>query len=168
MPVRSRYRFWRHISTDQAAVRRVLPKEALARVEHAIASGEQRHRGQVCVAIEPALPAARVMKQLTPRERALEVFGSLRVWDTDGNDGVLVYVLLADRSVEIVADRGIHANVGDSGWQAICETMQAAFRAGGYAAGAEQGIRAVSDLLALHSPRTGGERNELSDKPILL
>src|SRR5262249_2186030 len=144
------------------------PPAELARVENAIAQGEQRHAGQVCFAIEAALPLARVWHGVRPRERALEVFGSLRVWDTEGNDGVLVDVLLADHDVEIVADRGIHARVGDDGWRSIVRAMEAKFRAGRYAEGAEEGIRAVSDLLAQHSPRTGGERNELSDKPVVL
>ena len=168
MPVRSRYRFWRHISTDQAAVRRVLPKDALARVEHAIASGEQKHRGQVCVAIEPALPAARVMKQLTPRERALEVFGELRVWDTEENCGVLVYLLLADRDVEIVADRGIHRRVGDAAWQGICERMERAFRDGRFTDGIVSGVEEISGLLAEHYPRSAPGPNELSDRPVIL
>ena len=103
-----------------------------------------------------------------PRERALEVFGSLRVWDTERNDGVLIYVLLADRDVEIVADRGIHAKVGAQGWETICRTMETAFAAGHGLEAALAGIRAVGDHLAVHSPRTGAVANELSDRPILL
>jgi uncharacterized membrane protein len=168
MPWRRRYRFWRHVTTDQTAVRRAFGAEALAGIEQAIAAGERRHRGQLCVAIEAALPAARVMKQLTPRERALEVFGVLRVWDTEENCGVLVYLLLADHDVEIVADRGIHRIVGDAAWQAICERMEAAFRAGKFADGVIVGVEEISALLAQHFPRADAGGNELPDKPVIL
>jgi uncharacterized membrane protein len=122
----------------------------------------------VCFAIEAALPLTRVWHGQTPRDRALEVFSSLRVWDTERNDGVLVYLLLADRDVEIVADRGIHARVGPSAWEAICKSMEEAFRAGRYGEGATRGIEAINALLAEHSPRTTEGPNELSDRPILL
>ena len=161
-------RFWRHVVTDHAAVRRAFPRAAFERIEAAIAAGERTHRGQVCVAIEAALPAARVMKRLSPRERALEVFGLLRVWDTEENCGVLVYLLLADRDVEIVADRGIHRAGGDEAWQAICQRMEAAFGAGNYVDGVIQGVDELSAVLARHFPRTGGGRNELSDAPVIL
>ena len=105
---------------------------------------------------------------MKPRERALEVFGLLRVWDTEANDGVLLYVLLADRAVEIVADRGINARVGDAAWQAICRKIETAFRDGRFADGVEQGIAEISALLAQHSPRTGAGRNELPDAPVVL
>ena len=153
---------------DRADVHRFLPQSALARIEKIIGEGEARHSGQVCFAVEAALPFARVWERITPRQRALEAFGLLRVWDTERNDGVLIYLLLADRDVEIVADRGIHAKVGDDAWTAICRTMEDAFRAGRYAEAVEEGVRAVNDLLALHSPHTAGERNEIPDRPIVL
>jgi len=163
------HRLWRHLVTARRDVARMLPPQDLARAESAIADGERRHTGQVCLVIEASLPVARVWSGVTPRERALEVFGLLRVWDTEHNDGVLVYLLLADHDVEIVADRGIHRRVGDGGWEAICRKMERKFREGRYADGVEEGVRAVGDLLATHSPRAGGdERNELSDKPIIL
>lgn len=161
-------RIWRHLFTDRDDVDRVFPSDELARVESAITDGERRHAGQVCFAIEAALPLPRVWQGLTPRERALEVFGALRVWDTERNDGVLVYLLLADRDVEIVADRGIHARVGEAAWESICKAMEARFRAGAFAEGAAEGVAAISTLLAQHSPRQGDERNELSDRPVIL
>jgi uncharacterized membrane protein len=168
MEGRNRYRFWRHVATDHGAVRRAFPPAALARIEEAVRASERRHRGQVCVAIEGSLPAARVLKKLTPRERALEVFGTLRVWDTEENCGVLVYLLLADRDVEIVADRGIHRAVGDDAWQAICRRMESAFRAGNHAGGVVQGVMEISALLAQHFPRDGAGANELADAPVIL
>jgi uncharacterized membrane protein len=168
MPTRNRYRFWRHVAADHRTVRRTFPDSALKRIETAIAAGERSHRAQLCVAIEAALPAARVLKQLSPRERALEVFGLLRVWDTEENSGVLVYLLLADRDVEIVADRGIHRIVGDAAWQAICARMEELFRAGNYADGVVTGVAEISGLLAQHFPRDGAGQNELSDKPVIL
>lgn len=161
-------RAWRHALTDRADVHRRFPPEEMVRVENAIAEGERRHAGQVCFVVEAALPASRVWQRLSPRERALEVFGALRVWDTERNDGVLIYVLLADRDVEIVADRGIHAKVGPDGWEAICRTMETAFAAGQGLEASLAGIQAVGAHLVTHSPRRGEGPNELSDRPIVL
>jgi uncharacterized membrane protein len=161
-------RVWRHFVTDRGDVHRAFPKDDLDRIERAVADGETRHGGQVCFAIEAALPLPRVWRHVRPRIRALEVFGLLRIWDTEANDGVLLYILLADRAVEIVADRGIHARVGDAAWQTICHRIEAACRDGRFAEGAVQGIVEISALLAQHSPRTGPGRNEISDAPVVL
>jgi uncharacterized membrane protein len=160
----------RHIATDQRSVRRVFPESALAAIEAAIAAGEQRHRGQVCIAIEPALPPVRVLRHVTPRERALEVFGLLRVWDTEENAGVLLYLLLADRDVEIVADRGIHRKVGDEAWQTLCTALEAEFRAGRYADGVVHAVTRIADILATHFPRGGDTAvaDELPNRPAIL
>lgn len=167
MTTRTR-RLWRHLFTDRGDVRRTIPPAGLALVEHAIAEGERAHAGQVCVAVEAALPLTRVWSGVTPRERAIEVFALLRVWDTEFNDGVLVYLLLADHDVEIVADRGIDARVGAQAWEAICKAMEEAFRARRFTEGLVDGVAAISTLLAQHSPRGAAERNELSDQPIIL
>jgi uncharacterized membrane protein len=166
-------RVWRHLVTDHGSARRAFPSKALAAIEAAIAAGERRHRGQVRFVVEPALPLPRVLAKLPPRERALEVFGLLRIWDTEDNAGVLVYLLLADRDVEIVADRGIDARVGTAEWEAVCRGMEAAFREERYAEGVEAGIARISALLAEHFPRrhgvAGGDPgNELPDRPVLL
>ena len=160
-------RLWRHLFTDRADVSRAFPPAELQRVEAAVAASERRHGGQICVAIEASLPLARVWQGITPRERALEAFGLLRVWDTERNDGVLVYLLLADRDVEIVADRGIDAKVGAAAWETICRGMEAAFRDARYTEGIEAGIAAIADLLVVHAPGTRGP-NELSDRPVIL
>ena len=162
-------RFLRHLATDHGSVRSALPGAALSRIEAMIGEGEKRHRGQVRFAVEPALPLARVLSGVTPRERALEVFGLLRIWDTEENCGVLVYLLLADRDVEIVADRGIHRCVGDKAWSAVCRRMETAFRSGRFAEGVEAGLAEINALLGEHFPRaSGGAGNELSDRPVVL
>jgi len=161
-------RLARHLASDHRAVRKAFPPEALARIESATAAGERNHAGQVRFVVEAALPLALVMSRESPHERALDVFGRLRIWDTEGNSGVLVYVLLADSKVEIIADRGIHRKVGQAEWQSICRTMESAFREGRFTDGAVAGIEAVSALLAQHFPRTGAAINELPDGPIVL
>ncbi|HET7097042.1 MAG TPA: TPM domain-containing protein [Casimicrobiaceae bacterium] len=162
-------RFFRHLATDHGSVRRVFPDAALSSIEALIGDGEKKHRGQVRFAVEPALPLVRVLSGITPRERAIEVFGLLRIWDTEENCGVLIYLLLADRDVEIVADRGIHRRVGDEAWRAACRKMEAAFRAGHFAEGVERGLADVNALLAEHYPREGGgAANELPDRPVVL
>ena len=169
MPRRNAHRFFRHLATDHGSARRAFPPAALSRIEAAIAEGERHHRGQVCVVVEASLPLARVLKHLSPRARALEVFGVMRVWDTEENCGVLVYLLLADRHVEIVADRGIHAKVGDGAWEGICREMEAAFRDRRFEAGVAAGIARINTLLAEHFPRTSGTgTNELPDRPVVL
>ncbi|CAG0995220.1 hypothetical protein BURK1_02492 [Burkholderiales bacterium] len=167
MPWQRPMRWWRHAITDRADVNRAFPADALDRLERAIAAAEARHAGQIVFAIEPALPVARVLAKLSPRERAIEVFGHLRVWDTERNNGVLVYLLLADRDVEIVADRGIHRHVGEAAWQQVCETMEDAYRDGRFEDGAIAGIEAISALLAKAFPRGEGG-NELPNRPVVI
>jgi uncharacterized membrane protein len=169
MPSSRLQRCWRHVVTDHRAARRAFDAAALRRIEGLIGEGERQHRGQLRFVVEPALPLARVLSGLAPRERALEVFGLMRIWDTEENAGVLVYLLLADRDVEIVADRGIHRRVGDDAWVAICRRMEAMFREGRFAAGAEEGIAAINALLVRHFPREGAAAgDELPNRPVIL
>ena len=167
MPWRKPMRWWRHAVTDAGHGKRTFPEDALDRIERAIAEAERRHAGQIVLAIEPALPVSRVLAGLSPRERAIEVFGLMRVWDTEHNNGVLVYLLLADRDVEIVADRGIHRRVGEPTWQAICHAMEAAFREERYEDGVVTGIRAISDALAREFPKGEGG-DELPNRPVVI
>jgi len=162
-------RFWRHLVTDQGSAQRAFPKAAVKRIGDAIAAGEKNHRGQVRFVVEPSLHLARVLRRVSARERALEVFGQLRIWDTEENCGVLVYLLLADRDVELIADRGIHRLVGAQAWEAICRKMEAQFRIGEFANGVEAGIAAINERLAQHFPRSDANgKNELPDRPLFL
>jgi uncharacterized membrane protein len=159
----------RHLLTDERSLMRAFPAPVLKAIEQETVRQENRHIGELRFAAEAALPAGAVLANMSPRERAIEQFGRLRIWDTEDNCGVLIYVLLADRDVEIVADRGINAKVGAQQWEAICSEMQREFAAGHFEAGAVAGLRAISDLLAAHFPAMGRDNpNDLSDKPILL
>ena len=162
------HRLGRHFLTDHHSARRKFSEQALKRIEAAIAAGERHHAGQVRFVVEASLPLAQVLHGLTPRERALELFGRFRVWDTEHNSGVLVYVLLADKDVEIVADRGISRKIPTETWQAICRAMESAFREGQFEQGVIDGINAISEILAQHFPRSGEAPNELPDEPIVL
>src|SRR5215470_1440713 len=125
--------------------------------------------GDLCLPGDAARAFSGVLHGTKPRQRALEVFGSLGIWDTAENCGVLVYLLLADRDVEIVADRGIHAQVGTEAWDNVCRTMEKAFRAGKFGEGVEAGLAEINALLVRHYPREGRPAgNELSDRPVLL
>jgi len=149
--------------------RRDFPAPVLDAIQKAIAAGEQHHQGQVCFAIEGALPLRELARGHGARPRAQEVFAHLRVWDTAHNSGVLIYVLLAERAIEIVADRGIAARVPQGEWQTLCERMRDRFASGEYERGASEGVRAVSGILAQHFPADGsGTPNELPDRPVLL
>jgi uncharacterized membrane protein len=161
-------RIGKHLLQHRWRVRRIFPPQALAVIERAIKAGEQTHSGQVRFAVEGALDGKPLFKNQPARERALDIFSQLRIWDTAHNNGVLIYLLLADRQVEIVADRGIDAKVGAAGWERICTAMQADFKAGNFAGGVVKGIAAVSRQLAVHFPKHGAGPNELSDKPVVI
>jgi len=161
-------RWIRHLWLDDLAVRRAFPRAVLDTIERSIGAQEARHRGELRFVVEGGLPLGPLLAGRTARERAIEVFSRLRIWDTEDNAGVLVYLLLADRRVEIVADRGIDARVGSAAWDVICREMQAAFAAGRFEAGALLGIQAISDLLAEHFPPGDHNPNELPDRPVVL
>jgi uncharacterized membrane protein len=161
-------RIIRHLSTPTRAVRRVLPLSAMRAIAEAIRQGETRHSGEIRFAVESALDLPPLLHGQSPRERACEVFAQLRVWDTAENNGVLIYLLLADRQVEIVADRGVHARVGAGGWEAICQRMEGELRAGRFEAGVLEGIHAVTEILVREYPASGPNTNELPDQPVVL
>ena len=161
-------RVMRHLSTGRASVRRVLPSRTMDAIEHAIRATEVRHAGQIRFAVESALELAPLLAGQTAQQRAIEVFSRLRVWDTEHNNGVLIYLLLADRDVEIVADRGIHVRLGTEVWEAICHEMEAAFHKGHFEAGVLAGIHAVGEHLSRHFPAGNGRPNEMPDRPVVL
>ena len=162
-------RILRHFFTGNLAVRRVFPAASLRIIEQAIKQSETGHDGEIRFAVEATLNTLPLLKGQSARERAIEVFSRLRVWDTERNNGVLIYLLLADRDVEIVADRGIHARVGGEEWEKICHEMEAAFRQGRFEAGVIAGINSIGNHLQRHFPseRRGG-KNELADGPVVL
>jgi uncharacterized membrane protein len=149
-------------------VDRAFSGDTLNAIDGAIKAGEGTHRGEIRFVVEGALETAPLLRGQTARERAIDVFSQMRIWDTERNNGVLIYLLLADRDVEIVADRGIDAKVGPEEWERICRDMEAAFRQADYEGGVIGGIREVSRHLAEHFPPIGDDRNELPDKPVVL
>jgi uncharacterized membrane protein len=161
-------RFWRHVAMTPGRARRSFPDTAMDAIQQEITAQERRHRGEVVFVVEAELSSAELWRGVSSRERGREVFAMQGVWNTEENNGVLIYVLLADHRVEIVADRGIDARVDAGQWRAICEAIDDAFREGRYLEGALAGVRAVSGLLALHFPATDSARNELGDRPIRL
>jgi uncharacterized membrane protein len=161
-------RIAKHLVEDRWRVRRIFPREVLALIEQAIKAGEATHSGQVRFVVEGALDGAPLFRGQSARARAIDVFANLRIWDTGHNNGVLIYLLLADRDVEIVADRGIDAKVGVAGWEKICQAMETDFRSGNFSGGVIKGIAAVSRQLAVHFPKHGAGPNELPDKPVVM
>jgi uncharacterized membrane protein YgcG len=161
-------RIMKHLSIGRAAVRRVFPLRTLDAIEQAIRTTEARHAGQIRFAVEASLELVPLLAGQTAQQRAVEVFSKLRVWDTEHNNGVLIYLLLADRDVEIVADRGIHVRLGQEVWQTICHEMEAAFREGKFEQGVLAGIHAVGEHLSRHFPAHSGKVNEMPDSPVVL
>jgi uncharacterized membrane protein len=157
-----------HLLLTHRQVNRAFPRQTLTAIEQAIKASESAHVGEIRFAVEGALHSTPLLRGQSARERAIEVFSQLRIWDTEHNNGVLLYLLLADRDVEIVADRGLHAKVGTQGWEPICRKMEAAFKQADYEGGVVRGIQATTQHLMKHFPARGGTRNELPDKPVLL
>ena len=161
-------RFWRHIAMTPWTAARAFPPATRQAIGRAVAEHEKRHRGEVRVAVEAELTTAQLWANLGARARAVEVFAMLGVWDTAENTGVLLYVLLADQKVEIVADRGISAKVAPAEWKAICAAMQEAFGAGRFEQGAVAAVAAISALIEKHFPAGEANVNELPDQPVML
>ena len=158
-------RVLRHLLALPGAVARAFPSEGFQRIEQAIREGEKLHDGEVRFAVEAALDPAQLWRGVSARSRAIEVFSALGVWDTERNNGVLLYLLLAERDVEIVADRGFNGKVSAAEWELICRRMEGALREGRHAEAVVEGIEGISQLAARHFPPRPGARNELPDAP---
>jgi uncharacterized membrane protein len=161
-------RILKHLFFTDWQLRRAFSADCQNAIARAIEASERTHTGEIRFALEAALDGMPLFQGQMARERAIEVFSQLRVWDTEANNGVLIYVLLADHAVEIVADRGIHARTGAPVWDAICRKMEASFAAGDFQTGALHGIEEVSRTLQAHFPASGENTNELPDQPALL
>jgi uncharacterized membrane protein YgcG len=159
-------RLTRHIFMPRRGLRRAFDESALAAIEKAIGDTEKTHGGEVRVALEASLEPAELFSDLTPRQRALQAFAQLGVWDTELNNGVLIYVLWADRDVEIVADRGFNGRISAQQWSDVCQQMERLFSQGAAGQAMIAGIQATGALIAQHFPAT--DRNELPDRPVLL
>ena len=159
----------RHLFYPRWLTARAFPGPVMARIAKAVAESEQGHACEIRFVVEGALDFVPLVRRQTARERALEVFSSLYVWDTEANNGVLVYLLLADRDVEILADRGFNGRVEWSEWKEICAEMQAHFARGDFEQGTLAGIARIDALARRHFPLAGGVNpNELPDAPAVL
>ena len=161
-------RIAKHLVTPHWIVARAFPRRTLAAIERAIGTSEKSHDGELRFAVEAGLHPLPLLKGQTVRQRATEVFSALRVWDTEHNSGVLIYVQLVDRRIEVIADRGISARVAQREWDAICRGMERAFRERRYEQGALDAIEQATRLLALHFPPRDGNPDELPDAPVVL
>jgi uncharacterized membrane protein YgcG len=161
-------RIGKHLVEHRWRARRTFPPQVLALIERAIKAGETTHSGQVRFVVEGALDGAALFRDQSPRDRALDIFSQLRIWDTAHNNGVLIYLLLADRDVEIIADRGIDEKIGAAGWEKICADMEAEFKRSNFGGGVIKGIAAVSQQLAAYFPKHGAGPNELPDAPVVI
>ena len=162
-------RLLKHRMLDEGNAKRMLSKDALARIEQRVAASEKRHSGEIRVVVEAGLPLSYLRRGATPRDRAIALFGKLGVWDTERNNGVLIYLLLAERAIEIVADRGLNRHVPADEWAQVAESMKNAFQEGDFEGGLLRAIDAVDALLVRHFAAQAGDVdvNELPDAPLL-
>ena len=161
-------RIVKHLLTTHWQVNRAFSRETLSAIDRAIKASENAHVGEIRFAVEGALDGSALFKGQSGKARALDVFSQLRIWDTKHNNGLLIFLLLADRHIEIVADRGINEKVGTAEWVNICRNMETAFKQANYEGGVVTGIQAVTQLLIKHFPASGAGQNELPDKPLVL
>jgi uncharacterized membrane protein len=165
-------RMIRHVTASHWRTRLRFSSATLDAIEKAIARAETTHAGEIRFAIETALSPKHIFHDVSPRAHALDVFAHLRVWDTEHNNGVLIYVQLADRIVEIVADRGFQGRVSQAEWEAVCRLMEEHFRAGRFQQGSIAGVEAIGNLLTRHFPQAATQsmptQNQLPDRPTLL
>lgn len=162
------FRTIKHLFFLDWQVRRAFPKDSLDAITQAIHASEQTHGGEIRFVVEASLEGAPLWKGQTTRERAIDVFSHLRIWDTESNNGVLIYLLLADRTVEIIADRGIHVCTGSAPWTAICQSMEVAFSKSEFLRGSLTCIESTAKVIGHHFPTQKNRHNELPDTPVLL
>jgi uncharacterized membrane protein len=162
-------RMLRHRWLDSADTRRAIPPSLVQRLGERVTASERRHSGEIRIYVEAGLPFSYLWREASPRERAIAMFGKLGVWDTEQNNGVLIYLLLAERAIEIVADRGLARLVPQPQWQQIVQRMAGAFSAARYEEGLAQAVDEVTALLVRHFPLAAGAANpnELPDEPVL-
>lgn len=158
-------RIFKHRLQDSTDAARALSPAALARIEDRVRDSERHHTGEICVCVEASLPLSYLWRGASARDRALTQFGKLRVWDTEGNNGVLIYLLLVERQVEIVADRGLNQHVSAAQWQAVLDAMRADFQTGRFEAGLLAAVDQVDRLLRTVCPLPAGDQpvNEMAD-----
>ena len=161
-------RIMKHLVAPQWTVDRMFPAATMQAIDATIRDSERSHDSELRFAVEGGLNLWLLLHGRTPRARAIEIFSQLRVWDTEHNSGVLIYVQMVDRRIEIVADRGINAKVQQAQWDAIARRMEIEFRAQRYEAGVIEGLREITALLARHFPPTGANPNELPNAPVVL
>ena len=164
-------RMIKHLILPGWQLRRAFSTESLGKIEQAIAVSEAQHSAEIRFAVESALDASALLRSQSAPARAIDVFSALRVWDTEANNGVLLYLLLADCHVEIVCDRGLHAKIDSAAWRMICRTMEVSFKQGNFEAGVLLGIEAITEHLIKHFPRRNLatlSANELPNAPAVL
>lgn len=161
-------RLFKHLWMSRCHLRSAFSIEGLAEIEEKITQSETQHAGEIRFAVEASLEISSLLWDQTPHERAVEVFSNLRIWDTADNCGLLIYVLLADRAVEIVADRGIHAKVGAQEWKRICRDIELEFGRENYQAGLLAGIEQMTLHLKHHFPAPAHHSNELPNQAVQL
>lgn len=161
-------RFFKHLFTTKGSARRLFPKEDLDQITQAIEDSEKQHRAEVVFVIEASLDPIEVIQGKTGKHRCIEVFSDHRVWDTEENNGVLIYLLLADHDIEIVADRGVYRVAGESYWTELCGQIETSFRNGKFTEGVIEGIRTLTKLLVEHYPKDGIDPDELKNRPSII
>ena len=161
-------RLFKHLFATSRQTKKYFPSTVLQQIEAAIAESEISHSGQIQVVIETTLSPYALFHQQTPRERAIEVFSLQKIWDTEHNNGVLLYLLMADHAIEIIADRGIHQVVGDDFWQKTCTKIENELKSGFFQKGVLTGVHEIDQILRKFYPSNVITPNELSDEPVII
>jgi uncharacterized membrane protein len=161
-------RFFKHIFSSGFKTHLLFPRKSLGRITEAVVNSEKKHRGEIRVCIESYLSPMQILRKISGRDRALDVFSQLRVWDTEENNGVLIYILIADHDIEILADRGVLRNAPENFWDEICGKIEVKFHEKKFEEGIIQAIDHISKLLQEKYPKNGHDDNELPDRPYLI
>jgi uncharacterized membrane protein len=161
-------RYFKHLFSARFQITQRLPKRSMNAIETAIRESEKLHMGELRFVVESSLEWQDLFAGLTSRERALQVFSQLRIWDTEQNSGVLIYLLLADRRIEIVADRGINSRVDKVKWINICQDIESQLRLGNFESGVLLGVSEITDLLQQNFPAQAHNPNDLPDRPLVI